>query len=119
MQITDIYYYYLPVEWREEFRTSEMIEKINSLNDDWNLEFQCEPNEVESHSWITGRCQISVLVSYLKTGPTGCPHCEIERIKSYEDSSDPEEQKQYLQYCQIKNDAPSFWNRFRNHLIKE
>lgn len=92
----NIYYYYLPTDMRAEFSTPEMLETIKKIDLDW----------------VNDRYPIPVLVSHLETGPTGCVHCEIEQLRSYEHSSDPVEKQKYLQYCQIKNDAPSFWHRF-------
>lgn len=105
MRLSDIYLYYLPIDWRQEFRDPEVLNKIKTLD------FK------DLTSTIEARCPISILVENLQSGPTGCPHCEIQQIKSYENSLDSEERKQYIQYLQIKNDAYSFWSRFRNYLI--
>jgi hypothetical protein len=112
MYLPNIYFYYLPTDLQRKFQ--ENIKSIAEIQDreivdeyfgDWNAA-------------VNARCPIPVLINYLERGPTGCPHCEIEQVKSYQYSQDPEERKEYLQYLQIKNDAHSFWDTFRSYISK-
>ena len=96
MDIGAVYFYYLPREWKLEFRTQ--LDRIQGLD--------------KSNIWESSenRCPIPSIIAYLQKEPD---YSTIEMIRDGKYSLNPDQRQTYLQ---IKNDAPSFWTSIRRSI---